>query len=873
MGWLLRTKLRDHERARVVQQRYRQLFDEAVNGMAILSADARVMTVNRRYADMLGYAETELEGKDFFSLKHPDDRSDSQSTVAAILSTNQPSVTRERRYMHRDGSIVWVRSSLSELFSGGDGKRLLLVVADDITADKAGRDRLRRSESLAHNAALMAGIGGWALGLDPVRVELGGGLEAWVGRSAAPVTLAALAQVFPAASRRRLLPWLQRCRRSGASFDVEVTVRSLAGEARTLRLIGQAIVRNGVVEAIEGAWHDVTDTRRRDEALRRSEQRFRAIAHVTSDAFWEWDSTTGAIWRSEDAGDRLRLTRDAQPHCEFWFDLIHPEDRDAVRAGFTDALRSGALEWSAEYRYRRADGGHGHLADRARIVRDDDGQVLRVVGGMLDISERRRVQQAVMQMAASVPAGSSAVFFDMLLRNLVAAVGADGGCIARIRTGDRDRAETIAALANGLSLPKFRYEIAGTPCVRMQRGEDCLIPAGLQREFPSTSRLGDLGAQAYAGAPLVDSSDNLIGVIFVLFREPLLELELTRSVLRVFAARATAEIERTDTHLRLREQAELLDYAQEAIAVLDLGLKVRFWSRGAERAYRIPAALALGAPVAHHYAEPATLAMALPAVLETGAWSGECTQVRGDGESFVLEERWSLVRDDSGAPHSILRVGNDVTERKAREEHIRHLAYYDHLTGLPNRRLFLDRLQQAQTRAVRSKRHGALLFLDMDNFKGLNDTHGHHAGDDFLRLTAERLTSCVRAADTVARLGGDEFVLVLENLDEGSVAAQAQAHAVAGLVREKLGEPVQLGDCVWCSTASIGLVLFGPAEVPLESLLQQADGAMYADKANGRNGARFADELAPGASADQAVFERVVDQGGVRAQAHLAEDA
>jgi diguanylate cyclase (GGDEF)-like protein/PAS domain S-box-containing protein len=842
-GRLLRARLREHELVELTQQRYRQLFDSAINGMAMVGADGRVLMANLSYARMLGYTPRELAGIDFLSLKHPDDRGDAALAVARVRATNQSTGGRERRYLHRDGSIVWVRSSISILPGEAAGAAQVLVVAEDITAEKIREDRLRRSESLVRNAGLMAGVGGWYLGLSPLRLELSGCLQEWLGMAdAPPLRIAALGGVFPRPARRRVLGALRACRRSGSSFDIEVELHAPDGMAHTIRLIGQAVERKGQLSAIEGAWHDLTDIRRGEDALRHSELRFRAIARVTNDAFWEWDAASGTIWRSADLAQRLHLDlRGSRPHDAFWFDMIHPDEQAQVRATFNRALQDGATEWSAEYRYRRADGSYGHLADRATIVRDAGGQVLRVVGGMLEVSERKRVQQALMQMAASVPAGSPATFFDMLLRNLMGAVGAVGGCIARIQSDDRDCAQTIAVVANGVSLANFRYVLADTPCTRLLDERNCMLTAGLQ-QYPAIGPFGELAAQAFAGEALTDSSGNVIGMIFVLFGQPLDDMTLTRSALRVFAARASAEIERMDIHLQLREQAALLDHAQEAIVALDLGLKVRIWNPGAERVYRLPFAAVRGTSVHGQYADPAALAAALAGVLDKGEWSGEFNQVRASGEQFVAEERWSLVRDDTGAPHSILRIGNDVSERKTREEHIRHLAYYDNLTGLPNRRLFLDRLKQAQARALRYERLGALLFLDMDKFKGLNDTHGHHAGDQFLCCTAQRLCGCVRTADTVARLGGDEFVVVLEDLDPRIDVARAQAMMVAEQLLAQLGEPMELDRVTWRSSVSIGVALFGPEQVARELLLQRADRAMYAAKGAGRNAVRFAED-------------------------------
>lgn len=186
--------------------------------------------------------------------------------------------------------------------------------------------------------------------------------------------------------------------------------------------------------------------------------------------------------------------------------------------------------------------------------------------------------------------------------------------------------------------------------------------------------------------------------------------------------------------------------------------------------------------------------------------------------------------------HSILKVGSDVTEKRAAEEQIRRLAYHDTLTGLPNRRLLMGRLRQLRLRNARQGGCGALLFIDMDNFKRLNDQHGHDAGDDFLRQTATRLRACVRAGDTVARLGGDEFVVLLDNLDVDARAATRAARKVGASIVDAFRRPVQIGAIEHLSTASVGVALVRDTQEGDDDLLRLADRAMYQAKHGGRNG-------------------------------------
>jgi diguanylate cyclase (GGDEF)-like protein/PAS domain S-box-containing protein len=225
----------------------------------------------------------------------------------------------------------------------------------------------------------------------------------------------------------------------------------------------------------------------------------------------------------------------------------------------------------------------------------------------------------------------------------------------------------------------------------------------------------------------------------------------------------------------------------------------------------------------------------------TGGWEGEVWDRRKNGEIFP---KWQTISAVSGADAKTthyVAAFSDISEQKKAEDRITNLAFYDPLTALPNRRLLLDRLQQAMLAGERSRHQGALLFIDLDQFKTLNDTLGHDMGDLLLIEVAKRLQMCVRASDTAARLGGDEFVVMLENLSELPLEAIAQAEIVSEKILTMLNLPYQLAGHNHRSTPSIGVTLFNGQQTGLDELLKQADLAMYQSKASGRNAIRFFD--------------------------------
>ena len=237
-------------------------------------------------------------------------------------------------------------------------------------------------------------------------------------------------------------------------------------------------------------------------------------------------------------------------------------------------------------------------------------------------------------------------------------------------------------------------------------------------------------------------------------------------------------------------------------------------------------------------------------LIEKNHWYGEIWNRRKTGEVYAEMQTISAVRDDQGNIRQYVALFSDITERKQMEDQVRQLAFYDPLTKLPNRRLLNDRLRQSMATSKRSACYGALMVLDLDNFKSLNDTHGHLAGDMLLIEAARRLTSCVREMDTVARFGGDEFVVMLSNLSSDKTESSTQGAIIAEKIRSALSAPYRLAirngakeeamvehQC----TASIGVVLFTNSELNQDDILKWADTAMYQAKEAGRNSVRFYD--------------------------------
>lgn len=258
------------------------------------------------------------------------------------------------------------------------------------------------------------------------------------------------------------------------------------------------------------------------------------------------------------------------------------------------------------------------------------------------------------------------------------------------------------------------------------------------------------------------------------------------------------------------------------------------------------------------------------ALAKQGVWQDELWSMRKCGDGFLQWTSISAVFNDyDGSIINYVVTLLDVTDRKEAEIRIRQLAFYDQLTLLPNRQLLMERLDHALENSARHQNIGAILYLDLDDFKTLNDTRGHHAGDQLLKKVAERLSACVRRVDTVARLGGDEFIILLEDLGNERQHAAVLVENLCQKILHSLCQPYQFDSLEHFSTLSIGVALFRGTNESVDELLKQADLAMYQAKAAGRNTFRFFDPAMQIKVTEHATLARDIRQGIQQRAFHL----
>ncbi|MCP1673601.1 diguanylate cyclase (GGDEF)-like protein/PAS domain S-box-containing protein [Natronocella acetinitrilica] len=487
----------------------------------------------------------------------------------------------------------------------------------------------------------------------------------------------------------------------------------------------------------------------------------------------------------------------------------------------------------------------------------------------------RRMNRAVTEIADSISRQTGRDYLDRLVLKVASVLGADGVVVARFRPeGDAEMATAVAAVLDEQPCTLQQFPISGHPEELLADQPHLLVEKGFRGKYPEAHRsLGKL-LEAYAGCRLLRSDGSALGTLFVVFRQPMIDSDFVLSVLSIFAARAGAEIERQEADTRIRQQAELLESTQDAILMTDGHGLITYWNQGATTLYGWTQAEALGENMGELLGVPPELLAAwLEHVWREKYRNGEITKVTRSGEQRIIESRWTLSPEpESQGQVRILQIDTDVTQRKHAEAQMHQAAFYDQLTGIPNRALFLNRLRHAVSGLHREDRRLALLFMDLDRFKEINDGFGHDVGDQVLVVVARRFAAVVRQDETLARLGGDEFVVISPDADRDS------AIAIARRLAETLREPVEIGGQYFSLGLSLGITLAPEQGETPEQLLQNTDIAMYAAKRARRDYCVYSPDMGQTLENHLALsnsFVRALDAGALtlhyQPQVHLGD--
>ncbi len=594
-------------------------------------------------------------------------------------------------------------------------------------------------------------------------------------------------------------------------------LRRRDGRPRRIADSAAPILReDGSLEGLILVFRDVTE----DYRLR-EESRIAAIAFDTHNAIAITDPE-GQVLRVNPAFTALTgfAAADIAGHALAELDVA--DEEDAIPAAQRLAVaRSGA--WSGRRRLRHRDGRLLQVWETINAVRDEAGAITHFVSSLSDLTELDQASRALLESQSRYQSLLDALNDGVLMiRDGILIDGND----KLFEILQRPREEVIGRSLVDLSPP---VQSDGQPSAEKAEAIMREALAGKPQIFDWLKELpnGDcIDVEVSLTRVFVDEQPTLIGVMRNVTERRAAERQYQQLLV---------ELERKEAQIRLATRAAGVGLWEWNIASGHVT-----WSEGAEAIYGLgPGELGHTLDTSMtlvHPEDTARLDDALARSLEEDApLLVEYRIVRADGAVRWVELSGSLERDAGGEPTFLRGAVQDITERHQARQEIERLAFYDPLTGLANRRLMLDRLQQAIAHAQREKVHGGLIFIDLDRFKLLNDSLGHRAGDMLLQQVTRRLTDALREEDTVARLGGDEFVIMLPVLDADPGVAAKRAWQVAEKIRGRISGGYDLDGHRFHITASLGIALFPQDGRRAEVLLNHADAAMYQAKGNGRD--------------------------------------
>ena len=539
-------------------------------------------------------------------------------------------------------------------------------------------------------------------------------------------------------------------------------------------------------------------------AIRASEEEQRKLTRLVPVGIFRTDTAGHCVYVNEHWGTLTGYTPQ-QAYGTGWAHALHPQDRESVFAAWHDAVNRKNV-FRSEYRFQRPDGRVAWVVGEAHPEHDERGALTGYVGSITDITVRKEAEQALRDSeerfrktfhASPVIIAISRMrdgrFID-INENFEKVLGwrrdetiGHTSIELNLWTNPLERSKTVERLEQDGTIQGMDVS------VRARSGEirHCLC---------SFERLSIAGEDCMLGV-LQDVTDRI-------------RAELERDKL-------SRAIGQTADAVMITDRDGLIEYVNPAFEA------TTGFSAG-EVLGKKPNVLKSGGQGPDFYRN------LWKTILGGGSFNEVFVNRKKDGSVYYEEKTITPLKDANGQITHFVATGRDITERMQSQVQLEYMAHHDALTDLPNRTLFLDRLKQALARARWHKRLAAVLFIDIDRFKNINDTLGHEVGDKLLQELSRRLQPCLRDGDTVARFGGDEFVILLDDL-----AAATDVRNLAGKLLDQLRPPFQTGESTLHVTASIGISMFPADGEDSGSLLRHADIAMYRAKDMGRNNYQF----------------------------------
>lgn len=644
-------------------------------------------------------------------------------------------------------------------------------------------------------------------------------------------------------SRPIIAAALKAALEEGKVFDLEVEKYTVKGRKICIRTTCIPTYENGKIVKFMGIYQDITERKQKEKLILEKEyllSESQRIAHIGS---WSWDLVNHHVIWSDETYEIYGLIPELfTPTRKAFFSLIHPEDRPMLTQWWNQCL-TGEAATELEFRIVRPDGAVRFINGRGNLERDKMGKPYRMMGTVQDISQRKQTEFSQQHQSRILGMIAEKVSLDILLLSMardIEYINPNMRCTILLLDEYGQHLHHCAAP----SMPDFFIKAIDGETIGLGHGScgtaaftgERVIIENISTHpwWSSFKHLAlEVGLEACWSQPILSSDGKVLGTFALYHHRPctptLADIQQIESEARL----AALAIEKHKDRMRLELAASVFTHAKEGIVITDaLGNIVDVnetfslitgYSR-AESIGKNPRFLQSGRHAPEFYKQM------WDDLLSKGFWSGEIWNKRKNGEIFAEMQTISTVNDTEGNPLNYVSLFTDITPLKEHQQQLEYIAHYDALTRLPNRVLLGDRLKQAIARCHRIHTSLAVLYIDLDGFKSINDNHGHDVGDQLLVTVAARWSESLREGDTLARIGGDEFIVILVDLEH----TQDYEFILQRLLASA-AEPVEVNHQSLRVSASIGVTIYPQDGSDADQLMRHADQAMYLAKQAGKN--------------------------------------
>lgn len=783
---------------------------------------------------------------DWIERVHPDDLEDTLSCIENHLEGRTATFICSQRLRRSDNDYQWVLARGMVVSRDNNGKALRMVgIHTDITPYKNAEQQLVTSTRLLEASQSIAHVG--SVEVDIATRHVSWSAETYRIHDTSPEEYTPVLdpnfEYYPPESRAIIQPALMQAIKDGTVFDVEVEKYTMKGRKINLRTTCIAEMENGKPVRLTGIYQDITEQKAREKALKEKEAMLSESQRIAEIGSWSWDLSSNEMRWSDQTYHLFGVSpSNFNLNAQAFFNLLPPDDRKAMK-DWCLACICGNPRGHLEFRVRLPSGDERVINGLGYLERSAEGKPLRMVGTVQNITNQRRSELLQQHHNRILAMLAEKAPLDQVLHCMARDVEAiNPGAICSILLLDEEGLHLSHGAAP--SLPPFYVEAINGEIIGFGKGACGTASATGQRAITEDINTHpwwtnyrimarNAGLASCWSEPIVAASGKVLGAFAIYHRYPCAPTADDLQLIEQEARLAALAIEKTTDSNRVDLAASVFTHSREGIMITDSqGVIVeindaftRMTGYGRDETIGMSPNL-----LRSHHHTPEFFANLWQELEVKGHWSGEIWNRHKDGQVLAFMETISAVRDSAGNTINYVSLFTDITPLKEHQRQLEHIAHYDALTGLPNRVLLADRLQQAIAHSHRASNSLAVLYIDLDGFKAVNDSHGHTVGDELLVILAERLKAALREGDTMARIGGDEFVVVLVDLNLAD-----DYEPVLKRLLKAAAEPAIVGNLPLQVSASIGVTLYPQDGADPDQLMRHADQAMYLAKQAGKN--------------------------------------